>query len=248
MPSRPHLPAAYDDMNGRARTATSEETKTKSPRWRSTMPGHERPHQPLRAGQVEVDLAGEPLRVDLVDGAGRDRAGVADHDLDVAEVAGDGLREGGHRLAVGEVERVDDGLAAGLAHRGGDLLALLGTAGAERDRVTGGGEGERGGGADAGGGAGDDGGAPGGLGVLAHRGHHRHRRDGEAADVDRVHPSARIVVDLDGAHPLDERRQRDPGLEPGQVGAQAEVPAAAEGQDLGQLVGIAGDVELRPGG
>ena len=56
--------------------------------------GHEGPHQPMRADQVEVDLAGEPLGVDLVDGAGRDRAGVADHDLDVAEVGGDRLGEG----------------------------------------------------------------------------------------------------------------------------------------------------------
>ena len=43
---------------------------------------------------------------------GRDRAGVADHDLDVAEVGGDRLGERRDRLVVGEVERVHDGLAA----------------------------------------------------------------------------------------------------------------------------------------
>ena len=45
----PPLAAEYADMNGRARTATSEETKTTSPRRRSTMRGHERPDQPVRA-------------------------------------------------------------------------------------------------------------------------------------------------------------------------------------------------------
>ncbi len=39
IPSRPHFPAAYADMNGRARTATSDDTKSTSPRFRSTIPG-----------------------------------------------------------------------------------------------------------------------------------------------------------------------------------------------------------------
>src|SRR5690606_23525986 len=38
-PSSPRLVAAYPDMKGRARTATSEERKTMSPRRRSTMRG-----------------------------------------------------------------------------------------------------------------------------------------------------------------------------------------------------------------
>lgn len=39
IPSRPHLPAEYAAMNGRGRTATSDETKTMSPRRRSTIAG-----------------------------------------------------------------------------------------------------------------------------------------------------------------------------------------------------------------
>ena len=106
MPSRPHLPAAYAAMNGRARTATSEETKTMSPRRRSTMPGTNARTSRCAPTMVEVELAGEPLGVDLVDGAGRDGAGVADHAPRCRRGRrSTALAKAVDRLVVGEVER-----------------------------------------------------------------------------------------------------------------------------------------------
>ena len=75
---------------------------------------------------------------------GRDRAGVADHDLDVAEVGLHRLGERRDRVVVGEVERVHDGLAAVRPDLGGDLVELVRTPGAERDREAGLGQAQRG--------------------------------------------------------------------------------------------------------
>jgi hypothetical protein len=50
------------------------------------------------------------------------------------------------------------------------------------------------------------------------------------------------VVDLDGRRPADELAQRHSGLQPGEVGAEAEVPAATEADRVGQLVAAAVEV------
>ena len=232
-------------MNGRGRTAVSEETKTMSPRRRSCIGGHERPDQPVRADDGEVELAGEPLGVDLGDRPRRDRAGVGDHHLDVAERPADRLGERRDRVVVGEVERVHERLATVRADLAGDVLEPVGTPRAERDREAGLTQPERGGGADAGAGAGDDRGAALGLGVLLARHQRTSTRVGIAAkprtlrECTRTQRSCSTSTDAD---PLDEAGQRDAGLEPGQVGAEAEVPAAAEGQDLRELVLVAEDV------
>ena len=57
-----------------------------------------------------------------------------------------------------------------------------------------------------------------------------------------MHPDAAVVVDLHRPDSLDEAGQGDACLEPGQVGAEAEVPAAAEAEQLGDLGLVAGEV------
>ena len=67
---------------------------------------------------------------------------------------------------------------------------------------------------------------------------------GEPTDVDRVHAAARRRVRPRDEDPTDHRAQRDLGLQPGQVGAEAEVPAAAEAEESGQLGLVAVHLEL----
>ena len=178
---------------------------------------------------------------------GRDRAGVRDHHLDVAEVAGrppwrtsstesSSVRSSGCTTASPPSARIWAATSSSLSVRRAPS-ATGKPAGPARSAVAAPMP-ERG--------AGDDGGAAVGLVVLARwpsaRLHPWSASAAKPAHVDRVHPHAAVVVDLDRADPLDEAGQRDAGLEPGQVGAEAEVPAAAEGQDLRQLVLVAMDV------
>ena len=73
-------------MNGRARTAVSEEMKTMSPRRRSAMPGTKA--LTSRCAPTTVRSSSRVNRSESTSTMwpGCDLAGVADHDLDVAEV------------------------------------------------------------------------------------------------------------------------------------------------------------------
>jgi hypothetical protein len=122
----------------------------------------------MGAHDRQVELAGEPLGVDLGDRAGVHRARVGDDHLDVAQLLGDLLGERGDRVAVGEVEGYGDRLAAVGADLLGELLEALDAPGADGDGVPLGRERERGRGADAGAGAGHDRRASRGLLVLGH--------------------------------------------------------------------------------
>src|SRR5690606_16372344 len=73
--------------------------------------GDERPDDTVDADEVDVDLPREALGRDVDGRAGRDQAGVADDDLDVAEVGGRLRGELGHRRVVGDVEGVRDRFA-----------------------------------------------------------------------------------------------------------------------------------------
>ena len=116
----------------------SEETKTMSPRRRSSIAGHERPDQPVRADHGEVELAGEPLRVDLGDRARarprrrcrprpRCRRGPAATALANAATESSSVRSSGCATASPPSARIC----------GGDLLEPVRTARAERDREAG---------------------------------------------------------------------------------------------------------------
>ncbi len=69
------------------------------------------------------------------------------------------------------------------------------------------------------------------------RGHQRRvdrgRQGGQPPDVDRVDPLDPVGVDLVVRHPGDQLAEGDPGLEPGEGGAHAEVAPAAEAHQLG---------------
>src|SRR5690606_30782980 len=118
------------------------------------------------ADEVDVDLPREALGRDVDGRAGRDQAGVADDDLDVAEVGGRLRGELGHRRVVGDVEGVRDRFATAHADGRGDLLQRVGPARPEGDRVARRGEDLGRLGADPGGGAGDHRGSPVGVPVL----------------------------------------------------------------------------------
>jgi hypothetical protein len=112
-----------------------------------------------------------------VDDAGRDRARAGHEDLDRAERGGDVLGERGDRRRVLHVQRVRDRLPAVVPDPSRQLLAALRPARAERDRVAGGREPERGRGADAGRRAGHDRRAARRLLVLRGCGHQRTSTD-----------------------------------------------------------------------
>ena len=97
----------------------------------------------MRTDHGEVELAGEPLRVDLGDRAGGDGAGVGDHDLDVAESLGDVLGERAHGVGVGQVEGYGDRLAAVGADLVDELLAAVDPSRTQCHRVAGAREAQR---------------------------------------------------------------------------------------------------------
>ena len=155
-------------MNGRARTATSEDTKTTSPRRRSTMPGTKAltsrcapttarsSSRATRSGSISTRVPGD------------DRPGVADQHLDRAELALHGLRERLDAVPVGHVQGRDDRLATGGPDPASDLLELLRPTGPEGDREPGRGEDLGGGRADPGRRSGDHRRPAVGLVVPAH--------------------------------------------------------------------------------
>ena len=157
-------------MCGRCRSATSEPTKIRSPRWRSSMPGQHRGGQAVGADQMDLQLRVEVVGADLGQLAEVGVAGAGDQHLDVAERVNGVGHEGLHRVRIGDVEVEADGFAAVGADLADEVVELLHTAGAERDGKAACGEFDGGGLADAGGGAGDDGGSA--VGKGGETGHH----------------------------------------------------------------------------
>ena len=77
--------APYAPMCGRWRSATSEPTKMRSPRWRSIMPGSTAAGQPVGADQVDLQLRVELVGADLGELAEVGIAGAGHQHLDLAE-------------------------------------------------------------------------------------------------------------------------------------------------------------------
>ena len=121
-------------MCGRWRSATSDPTKIRSPRWRSTIPGSTAVANRLAPMRWIWICDSKVVRADFVQPAEVGVARAGDQQLDVAELIGGPVHEPLDRVGVRDIERQRDGLAA----RGSDLvdqlLALVDTPGTQRDR------------------------------------------------------------------------------------------------------------------
>ena len=120
-------------MCGRWRSATSDPTKIRSPRWRSTIPGSTAVANRLAPIEMDLHLRFESVRADFVQPAEVRVACAGHQQLDVAEFIGGAVHEPLDRVGVGDVERQRDGFAAGGTDLVDQLLALLHPAGPQRN-------------------------------------------------------------------------------------------------------------------
>ena len=198
---------------------------------------HARQHrggQPVGADQVDLQLRVELVGGDLGELAEVGVAGAGHQHLDVTERVDRLCNKGFHRVRVGDVEVESDRLAAFGIDLADDVVELLDPARTQGDREAVRGEFDGGGLSDAGGGAGDDCRPTFGQGVEAgHLGDLQgHRQVCEPAHVTGMDTDRIGLVDLVTLDSFEQFGERHPGLHPGQVGAQAEVCAAAETQEF----------------
>ena len=196
-------------------------------------PGQHRGGQPVGTDEMDLHLRFEGVRADFVQPAEVRVACAGDQQLDVAEFIGGTVHEPLDRVGVGDIERQRDGLAAGGPDLVDQLLALLHPAGAQRNREAASGELGCRRGADTRRRTGHDRGPafrewfePGHAYLSTDR--YCYGKMGEPADIARMDSDGVGLVDLVSADSLEQLGQRHPCFHAGQVGAEAEVGAAAE--------------------